>query len=119
MFVDHSVPRIVRSIRALRIRPRDESSLVAHVQRCIDEKNTAAVGADPMVALHLLTIAVLGVAGMRLSDRGPTEIADELARDVINVVLAGLQSGIHLHSVAAPLCHCRGATGRRVQRGVV
>jgi hypothetical protein len=54
-----------------------------------------------MVALHLLTVAVLGVAGMRLSDRGPTEIADELARDIINIVLAGLQSGIHLHSAAA------------------
>ena len=64
-------------------------------------KRTLPPSVDPMVAVHLLTIAVLGVAGMRLSDRGPTEIADELARDVINVVLAGLQSGIHLHSVAA------------------
>jgi AcrR family transcriptional regulator len=100
MFVDHSVPRIIREYERFKFVREMKSSLVAHVQRCIDEK-TLPPSVDPMVALHLLTIAVLGVAGMRLSDRGPTEIADELARDVINVVLAGLQSGIHLHSAAA------------------
>jgi AcrR family transcriptional regulator len=100
MFLDPSVPRIIREYERFEFVREMKSSLVAQVQRCIDEK-ALPTSVDPMVALHLLTVAVLGVAGMRLSDRGPTEIADELAHDVINVVLAGLQSGIHLHSAAA------------------
>ena len=57
----------------------------------------------PPVAFRLLTTGLLGVAVMRLSDRlGPGENADDLARDVLDVTIAGLQSGVALRSHTAP-----------------
>ena len=45
---------------------------------------------------------------MRLSDRlAPGENADELARDVLNVTLAGLQSGVALQSHTVVDCRDR------------
>ena len=44
-------------------------------------------------------MGLMGAAMMRLSDRlGHGENADALARDVLNVTLRGLQSGIALES---------------------
>ncbi len=99
MFFDRSVPRIIREYERFTFVRDMKSQIVAQIQRCIDEKSFPA-GVDPLAAFHLLTIAAMGVANMRVSDRGPTELADELARDAIEVVLAGLQSGVHLHSAA-------------------
>jgi AcrR family transcriptional regulator len=99
MFVDRSVPRICReyershSVRELR---RD---LIAQVQSSIDTHSLPS-SVDASVVFHLLATAVMGVAVMRLSARGPTQISDQLARDVVNVLLAGLQSGVSLESTA-------------------
>jgi hypothetical protein len=42
---------------------------------------------------------------MRLSDRlGPNENADDLAKDVLDITIAGLQSGIPLRSHLSSLC---------------
>jgi AcrR family transcriptional regulator len=99
MFFDRSVPRIIREYERFTFVREMKSHIVAEIQRCIDDKILPAA-VDPMAAFHLLTIAALGVANMRVSDRGPTELADELARDAIEVVLAGLRSGVRLHSAA-------------------
>ncbi len=56
-----------------------------------------------MVASRVLITGVLGVAMMRLSDRlAPDENADDLARDVLDVTIAGLKSGVALRTAAGP-----------------
>ena len=102
MFMDRSVPRIVREYERFSFARDIKQNMIEDLRRSIDAKSLPAT-VDPSIAFHLLVVAVLGVANMRLSDRGPTEIADELARDVINVVIAGLQSGIRLDSTLAPM----------------
>jgi AcrR family transcriptional regulator len=101
MFVDRSVPRISREYERFAFVRELKSHLVARIQESIDAKSLPNT-VDASVACHLLTMGVLGVAVMRLSDRGPTQMADQLAQDVIDVVLAGLQSGITLKST--PIC---------------
>ena len=55
----------------------------------------------PSVAFRVLSTSVLGVAMMRLSDRlGPDENADDLARDALDVAIAGLKSGVALRTPA-------------------
>ena len=71
--------------------------LVAQVRECI----TAGVfrpDLEPEVAFRLLTVGIVGVAVMRLSDRLGAEHADTLAKDVLDVTIAGLESGIALRS---------------------
>jgi hypothetical protein len=49
----------------------------------------------------VLTAGLMGVATMRLSERlGPGECADDLARDVLDVAIAGLRSGVALHATS-------------------
>ena len=51
-------------------------------------------------------MGLLGVAVMHLGDRlSPMENADDFARDVLNVLIAGLQSGTVLRSSGPPM-HC-------------
>ena len=65
---------------------------------CIDARVLPA-GLNPSVAFRLLTMGLFGAAMMRLSDRlAHGEDADALARDVLNVTLRGLQSGVTLES---------------------
>jgi hypothetical protein len=81
-----------------------KAHLVAQVRACIDE-GVFSAQLQPEVALRLLTTGIIGVAVMRLSDRlGPTENADDLAQDVLDITIAGLKSGIALrsHSVMCP-----------------
>jgi len=98
MFVDRSVPRITREYERFTFVRDMRAHIVEQIQACIDARLLPA-SLDPAVACRLLIMAVLGVATMRLSDRLPrAENADELARDVLNVMLAGLQTGIPLQS---------------------
>jgi predicted membrane protein len=61
--------------------------LVAQIQACIDE-NALPSSVDASIACRMLTMGVLGVAAMRLSDRmGPPPQVDVLARDVLNSLL--------------------------------
>ena len=99
MFVDRSVPRICREYERSPFVRELRRNLIAQVQRAIDA-NSLPSTVDASVVFHLLATGITGVALMRLSDRGPTAIADELARDVINVLIAGLQTGVRLESPA-------------------
>jgi AcrR family transcriptional regulator len=111
MFVDRSVPRVSREYERFAFAREMKDQLIAQVQKCIEEGVFAAT-VVPAVAFRLLTTGLLGVAVMRLSDRlGPGENADDLARDVLDVTIAGLRSGIPLRSQSAAcpaadlLCH--------------
>jgi AcrR family transcriptional regulator len=98
MFVDRSVPRISREYERFAFAREMKSRLVAQVQQCIDAK-VLPPATNPLVAFRLLTMGLLGVVVMRLSDRlAETENADVLARDVLEVMLRGLQSGVPLQS---------------------
>jgi len=102
MFVDRSVPRISREYERFAFAREIKEHLIAQVQRCIDS-GVFRSDLKPPVAFRLLTLGLLGVAVMRLSDRlGPDENADDLARDALDVAIAGLQSGVALRSHTAP-----------------
>jgi len=104
MFVDRSVPRVSREYERFAFAREIKDHLIAQVRECI----TAGVfkaDLQPEVAFRLLTMGILGVAVMRLSERlGPTEDADDLARDVLNITIAGLQSGVPLRSHFSTIC---------------
>ena len=98
MFVDRSVPRISREYERFTFARQVKGRVVAHIQQAIDA-GVFPPTVHPMVAFRLLTMGLLGVAVMRLSDRlAPSEDADALARDVIDVTIAGLRSGAALRS---------------------
>jgi hypothetical protein len=78
--------------------------LVAQLAECVRKKLLPAT-VQPQVAFRVLTMGLVGVAVMRLSDRmGPTEDADQLAEDVLSVTLAGLGAGVVLKSMGIPEC---------------
>src|SRR5438477_227341 len=89
MFVDRSVPRISREYEGSSFAREIKEHLIAQVRECI----TAGVfrpDLQPEVAFRLLTMGILGVAVMRLSDRfGAAENADDLASDVLDITIAG------------------------------
>ena len=98
MFVDRSVPRITREYDRFTFVRDMKSRIVGQIQECIDAGSLPS-SVDPSVACRLLTMAMIGVAVMRLSDRlAPAENADDLAADVLNVTIAGLQAGVPLQS---------------------
>jgi AcrR family transcriptional regulator len=98
MFMDRSVPRISHVYERFAFAREMKTHLVAQIQTCIDAKVLPA-HINASVAFRLLTMGLMGAAMMRLSDRlGRGEDADALARDVLNVTLRGLQSGIALES---------------------
>src|SRR4249919_366100 len=102
MFIDRDVPRISREYERFAFVRAMKSNLVAQIQACIDE-NALPSSVDASIACRMLTMGVLGVAAMRLSDRmGPPPQVDVLARDVLNSLLAGLKSGVSLQSTDAP-----------------
>ena len=105
MFGDRTVPRITHELAHDRFSFAREmkARLVGYVQQTIDA-GVLPPSVIPLVAFRLLTMALVGVAMMRLSDRlAPEENPDALARDTIEVILAGLRSGVALH---APTFYC-------------
>ena len=104
MFVDRSVPRISREYERFAFAREMKRHIVEEIQACVDS-GVLPASTNPVVAMRLLTVGLLGVAVMRLSERlAPDENADQLAADVLNVALAGLQSGVALQSTGAVGC---------------
>jgi AcrR family transcriptional regulator len=105
MFVDRSVPRVSREYERFASAHALKDEMTALIQQCIDSGDLPA-SLPVSVAFRLLTVGLLGVATMRLSDRiGAEEHPDALARDVLDVTIAGLRSPISLRSpsLACPL----------------
>jgi AcrR family transcriptional regulator len=98
MFVDRSVPRISQAYERFAFAREMKAHLVAQVQSCIDAGDLPS-HLNANVVFRVLTMGLLGAAMMRLSDRlGPGENAEALARDVLTVMIRGLQSGAALES---------------------
>jgi AcrR family transcriptional regulator len=98
MFVDHSVPRISREYERFAFAREIKGHFVAEIRACVEEQLLPAT-VEPYVVLRLIMMGLIGVAMMRLSDRlGPSENADLLAEDMLNVILAGLRSGVTVKS---------------------
>jgi AcrR family transcriptional regulator len=103
MFVDRSVPRISREYERFAFAHEGKRLLLDQLQACIDAGALPA-SLDPHAALRVLSAGLLGVAGMRLSDRlGPGESAEDLAHDVLDTTIAGLQAGLPLRFQSAAM----------------
>ena len=93
MFVDRTVPQITEQWSGLAFVHEILAHAAARIQRCIDA-NIFPKHTNAEVAMHLLWGALTGPAvigsGCRLA---PGEDPDALARDVLELVLAGLRSG--------------------------
>ena len=101
MFVDRSVPRISQEYEAFSSAQAVKRELLGHVQACIDSGAFPA-HVKPHVAFRLLTVGLLGIATMRVSGRLPdSEHPDLLARDCLDVTIAGLRAGVDLRSNAS------------------
>lgn len=93
MFVDRSVPRISQAYERFAFAREMKAQIVGQIQACIDSGALPA-HLNASVLFRLLTMGLLGAAMMKLSDRlQPGEDADTLARDVLAVMLCGLQAG--------------------------
>jgi AcrR family transcriptional regulator len=100
MFVDRTVPSVSANYERFAFAREMRQRALAHVQKCVDEGLFPA-DIPPAVAFRILTTGLIGVAVLRNSDRlKPGENADDLARDVLNVTLAGLRSGVAVASSA-------------------
>jgi AcrR family transcriptional regulator len=98
MFVDRSVPRISREYERFAFARETKGRLIAEIERCVEAKVFPPT-VKPAVAMRLLTVGLLGVAVLTLSDRlAPGENPDQLANDVLDTTLAGLRSGVALQS---------------------
>lgn len=81
-----------------------KQELLSYLQRSVEEGLFPKTVA-PAVAFRLLVNGLIGVATMRLSDRlSPGENADDIARDTLEVTIAGLQAGVALRSHAGLPC---------------
>jgi AcrR family transcriptional regulator len=101
MFIDRDVPRISREYERFAFVRGMKARLVGEIQTCIDEQALPPT-VNASLACQMLTMGVLGVSAMRLSDRlGPPAQVDLLARDVLNSLMAGLKSGVPLLSTDA------------------
>jgi AcrR family transcriptional regulator len=105
MFVDRSVPRISREYDRFAFVHEMKAALLADVKSAIEEGSFPdSVDADAVA--RVLSSAVIGVAVLRLGDRlGPSDDADAIANDVLDVSLAGLRSTATLRSASRGF-HC-------------
>ncbi len=100
MFVDRTVPCVSRGYEGLASAQALRDEFLGHIQTCID---TGALPAATQLhaVFRLLTVGLLGVAALRLSDRlGEGEHPHALARDILDVTIAGLRTGLSLSSQA-------------------
>ena len=96
MFVDRSVPRISREYERFAFVHEWKERLIDDIRGCV-EAGSLPKTLDPAVAIRLLTMGLFGVAVMRISERlSQNEDSDALARNIVNVIIAGLQSGVAL-----------------------
>jgi AcrR family transcriptional regulator len=97
MFVDRAVPRICRESERFGFAREMRNELVRELEEAVSQ-GVFPKGTPGSAALRILTMGVLGVAVMRLSGRLTADNADTLVADVLNVTLAGLETGVVLGS---------------------
>jgi len=103
MFVDRSVPRISREYERFAFVRETKRHLVTEIERGI-QAGVFPATVNPFVAVRLLTVGLIGVAVLCLSERlAAGEDPDRLASDVIDTALAGLRSGVPLKSTGVAI----------------
>ena len=109
MFMERSVPRISREYERFAFMRTRKQDLVALIDGCIAAGDLPA-GTPASPVFRVLTAGLLGIATLRMSDRlAPGENADDLARDVLAVAIAGLRTGVQFKSAAASPCEAPAA----------
>jgi len=97
MFVDRAVPRICREHERFAFAREMRQELFAELARAADE-GVLPKRISEAAVFRILTMGVFGVAVMRLSGRLTAEYCDALVDDVLNVTLAGLNTGVAIGS---------------------
>ena len=98
MFVDREVPRISQEYERFAFARECKSRVIDLARTCVDA-GVFPPSTKPFAAFRVLSMAMFGVAVMRLSGRmAPGEDPDALARDALETVIAGLCAGVELHS---------------------
>jgi AcrR family transcriptional regulator len=104
VFLDRHVPRIGREYERFAFMSEMRNRILAQVQRCIAEGVFPAT-IEAVVAMRLLFAPIIGIAGLRLSERlSPPEDADALAQDAIDTTIAGLRAGAPTHAQSSASC---------------
>jgi len=104
MFLERSVPRISKEYERFAFTREMKGQIRAELQACIDAGDLPQT-LEPSVAMRMLTVGLLGLSVLKMSDRlAPGEDADLIASDVLDVVFAGLKSGVALRS--KPVVDC-------------
>jgi AcrR family transcriptional regulator len=104
MFVDRSVPRVSREYERFAFAREMKQHLLDEIQHCIDS-GALPPGIDPASAMRTLSVGLVGVAVLRLSDRmAPGEDADKIAANVLDVTIAGLKAGVALRPIMDADC---------------
>jgi AcrR family transcriptional regulator len=92
MFIDRAVPRISREYERFAFAREMKQSFLSHAEAAI-RSGAFPSSITPEAMLRIVCSALIGVAVLRVSDRlAPGEDADALARDVLDVTLAGLHA---------------------------
>lgn len=103
MFVDRSVPRITQQWEGFEFLQQLLANAVAAIQRAIDA-GAFPKTLNPDAAMHMLWATLIGPAVVGIRHRlASHEDYDALARDVLNVTIAGLRSGVETKFVS---CKC-------------
>lgn len=104
VFLDRRVPRIARESERFAFMLDIKDAIRTRMQRCVDEGLfPASLSVD--VALRLLLAPVFGLVQARLSGRLlPSEDADALVHDAIEVTIAGLRAGAATRARGGPSC---------------
>ena len=98
MFLDRTVPRVSQADECIAAARSGKNQLIGRIQACIDHGDLpASLSAE--VAMRLLTVGLVGMAALRISHRvTERERPDMLARDLLDVTIAGLRAGLPLRS---------------------
>lgn len=103
MFVDRSVPRITQQWDGFEFLQQLLADAVDSIQQAIDA-GAFPTSMSPDAAMHMLWAGLIGPAVVGIRHRlASSEDYDALARDVLNVTIAGLQSGVATSFVS---CKC-------------
>lgn len=93
MFMDRSVPRIRAHYEQFRVLNAMKESTAQLIQRCVDA-GAFPSDTEPRATFRVLAAGLSGAAIVGLCHRlAPGENPDELARDTIALLLAGLKAG--------------------------
>lgn len=104
MFIERAVPRISREYERFAFAREIKRGVLAEVAECISAGALPA-DAEPAAVLRTIHAGLIGIAVLRLTDRlTPGEDADKIAANVLDVTLAGLQSGVALQPISKSGC---------------